>query len=229
MEQIGTRSWIDEGDRRRVIESIAVLRRELGEGWSPAASHPLLWRIRTICGNPFARIVSMLADDITALKAIADIRGIVSRIKRADQYDGAAAELEVGGMLARSGCRLTVEPELGKKKPDFFCEKKGFGFLAEVKTLRTAEETKKADRTSQRIIAACSPIFPVGIILRPLSEPHLKEIERMLKEKAGCVTRETPKEVDVRSVLKLYLVHPDDPDQVRRYGEWCREQQRLEM
>lgn len=41
----------------------------------------------------------------------------------------------------------------------------------------------------------------------------------MLKEKAGCVTRETPKEVDVRSVLKLYLVHPDDPDRVRRYGE----------
>lgn len=148
MEQIGTRSWIDEGDRRRVIESIAVLRRELGEDWSPEASHPLLWRIHTICGNPFDRIVSMLADDITALKAVADIRGIVSRIKRADQYDGTAAELEVGGMLARSGCRLTAEPERGKKKPDFFCKKKGFRFLAEVKTLRMAEETKKADRTS---------------------------------------------------------------------------------
>ena len=227
LEQIGTRYAADVENRERLIGAIAVLRRELGEDWSAQKNHPLLWRLQGIYGNPIDGIVSMLADNITSLKAVADIHGIMSRIKNAGQYDGAAAELEVGGMLARNGYLRIVEPKLEAKRPDFFCKKNGYEFLVEVKTMRTAKETARANKTSWRIIAACSHIFPTGIILRPLSEPHLEEVERKLREAARQVTRRTSQEVDIRGVLKLYLVHPDDPDQIRKDNEWCCEQERL--
>ena len=227
IEQIRANDRIDKRSREQFVESIAVLRRELGDRWPENTNHPLLWRMRHMHGNPDDWFISLLVDNITALKAVAGIQSIMDRIRTADQYDGAIAEIEVGGTLARNGCRLTIGPKRGKKRPDFFCEKDGCGFLVEVKTLRISEERQRADRTLWRIITACNPIFPTGVILKSLSKPHLEEIECALREAAGRVTVETPQEIDIRNVLKFYLVHPDDPDRIRKDNEWCREQERL--
>ena len=227
MKRIRTRTNIDEGHEERLRESVSVLRGALGEDWPAAENHPLLWLIRSIHGSPFDGIISMLADNLTALKNVPNVQGMIDRLKTVNEYEGATAELEVGGMLARSNCRLTIEPRRGNRNPDFFCEVGGFCFLAEVKTLRTASETEKASRTSERILAACSPMFPAGAIFKPLSKPHLEEIAHIVAEKAGRVARQAPQEVDIRGVLKLYLVHPDDPDQIERYDKWCGEQDTL--
>ena len=227
MEQIRTKNEIDNGHRERLIRTVTVLRDKLGEDWQAPADHPLLWSIQNIYGTPFDRILSMLADYMVALETVQGAQDIINRIKSAEEYEGAAAELEVGGMLARNGYTLTIGPQFGDKRPDFLCEQNGAKFLAEVKTLKTSEETKEVKRTSERIIAACSPIFPAGTIFKPLSGSHLAEVERMLEEKTSCVTKEVPQEADVPSELKLYLVHPDDPDRVGRYDKWCREQERL--
>ena len=77
----------------------------------------------------------MLADYMVALEAVQGAQNIINRIKSAEEHEGAAAELEVGGMLARNGYTLTIGPQFGDKRPDFLCEQNGAKFLAEVKTL----------------------------------------------------------------------------------------------
>ena len=224
---IRTRTNIDRGHEARLRKSISVLRGALGEEWVATEKHPLLWLVRNIHGSPLDGIISMFADDLTMLKNVPKVQGIIDRFKKVDEYEGAAAELEVGGMLARANYRLTIGPERGNKQPDFFCEVDGFSFLVEVKTIRTASETEKASKTSELVHKACSPMFPIGVIFKPLSKPHLKEIECIIAEKAKHVTRQAPQEVYIPYILKIYLVHPDDPDQVERCEKWRSEQTAL--
>ena len=227
VERISTNDRISKRFKERFVESIAVLRRELGENWPKNTNHPLLWRMQNMYGNPSDWFVVILAENITALKEAVSCEDILNRVRLAREYGGAVTEVEVGGTLARHGYALTIEPEQGKKKPDFFCEKDGCGFLVEVKTLMVSEEIQNANRTSQRIIAACNPIFPAGVILNSLLEHLLVEIECKLKEAVGRVTVETAQEFYRQDALKLYLVDPDDPNRIRKSGEWCHKQERL--
>ena len=69
----------------------------------------------------------------------------MNRVRQAGQYDGAVAEIEAGGTLVRHGHTLTIGSERGKKGPDFFCEKDGCKFLAEVKTLMVSDARQKSN------------------------------------------------------------------------------------
>ena len=227
VEQIKANDRISKKFKEQFIKSVTVLRRELGEDWLKDTSHPLLWRMQNMYGNPSDWFVVMLAENITALKEVVNFESILNRVRLAGEYSGAVTEIEVGGTLARHGYDLTIEPEQGKKKPDFFCEKDGCEFLVEVKTLMVSEEIQNANRISQRIIAACNPIFPAGVILNPLLEHLLVEIECKLKEVVGRVTVETAQEFYRQNALKLYLVDPNDPNRIKKNGEWCRKQERL--
>ena len=225
IERIRGLDRIDGKHKARLVNSVIILRENLGEDWPVKGGHALLLHLQTIYGNPFDELISALAGCITAMEKVAGVEKIVRRIRQPKEYFGAAAELEVGSLLVRNGCQLTIGPEVGGKKPDFLCQKNGLEFLVEVKGLETSEASREAAVALQRILAACSPIFPAGIILRSLRDPDLAKAERGLKEAASCVTTGSPRQIDIPNDLKLYLVHPDDPDQHGRYDKWCRRQE----
>ena len=221
IERIRNMDEISEDHRNRLVRSVTALRDNLGKDWWPPAGHPLLFDIQNTINTHADWLVSRLANDITSMKS-AGIGGIVKRIRDPAEYFGAAAELEVGGALARFGYELTIGPEVGKKQPDFLCKKNGVEFLAEVKMLGTSEKYRDAARTSGQIMATCHPIFPVGTITRSLPSHELVGVERTLKDAVNRVSVGSPQKVDIPDTLKLYLVHPDDPDKVSMYDKWCR-------
>ncbi|MCH8914420.1 MAG: hypothetical protein IIA82_00990 [Thaumarchaeota archaeon] len=153
---------------------------------------------------------------------------ILERIKKTNSFDSAVSELEIASRLVNHGCKLKIEQEVGDKKPDFFCKNGKYEFFVEVKTLATADETKKANNTARHIQSACNPIFPAGIMFKPLSDPHLEEIESILREKTKYVIdKKTDSEVDIPNILKLYLVSDESPDRIKKYKRWYRKQEKL--
>ncbi len=221
IERIRSMDKISENRRKRLVSSVTVLRDNLGKDWWPDAGHPLLFGIQNTLNTYADWLVSRLANDIISMKS-AGIGDIVKRIRNSTEYFGVAAELEVGGVLARNGYGLAIGPKAGKKQPDFLCKKNGDEFLAEVKMLETSEKAREATRTSEQIMATCRPIFPVGTITRSLPSHELEDVTCRLKDVVNRVSVGSPREADIPGTLKLYLVHPDDPDKVRMYDKWCR-------
>ena len=60
-----------------------------------------------------------------------------------------------------------------------------------------------------------------------MPDHDLEEMEGKLKKVIERVTVETAQEMICGDILRLYLIHPDDPDRVKKYDEWCTEQKRL--
>ena len=149
IKRIRNLDGIDRKHKARLVNSVVILREKLGEDWQVKDGHTLLLHLQTIYGNPFDELVSSLADSIIRMGTVGDIEKIVNRIKHPKEYFGAAAELEVGSLLVRNGCHLTIEPDAGGKTPDFLCRKNGFEFLVEVKMLGTGEAPEDAARTWQ--------------------------------------------------------------------------------
>ena len=133
IERIRGLDRIDGKHKARLVNSVIILRENLGEDWPVKGGHALLLHLQTIYGNPFDELISDLAGCITTMERVAGVEKIVKRIRQPKEYFGAAAELEVGSLLVRHGCQLTIEPEVGGKKPDFLCQKNGLEFLVEVK------------------------------------------------------------------------------------------------
>ena len=213
--------------KKHLIESIQVLRKELGDCWSPDEKHPLLWRIDIIHVHPGGWAIPILAHGITKLKALAGTQGIINRIKSTEECASAEAEIVTANMLTRSGCRLTYEPEYGVKRPDFLCKKDEIEFLVEVKSLQMSKKERCINQTLQQVMAACSPIPPIGGIFVYSTEPHTAEIKHRLEKAAKQVTMKVSQEIDKSGVLKIYLVHNDDPNRTRKYDEWCNRQKEI--
>ena len=211
--------------KSRLVNSVIILSENLGKDWPVTDGHTLLFQLQNIYGSPFDELIPILACNIRKMKAVADIGEIVRRIRHPREYFGAAAELEVGSLLVKNGCQLTIGPEVGDKKPDFLCAKNGLEFLVEVKMLETSEASKESFQTMLRILKACSPIYPVGIIRRSLRGTELAAVERKLKTRASHVIVGSPCEIDISNILKLYLVHPDDPKRIRCYDTWNHKQE----
>lgn len=234
INEVQTNVEIDDKRRERLIKSLTVLRKNLGEDWlrkSKETNHPILWSIRTIHGKSSSdNLILIWSDAMATLKRFSGFDKILGNIKNAYSFGSAESELEMGDRLVRHGCTLKIEQKAGNKKPDFFCKKGKFEFFVEVKTLATADETKKANKTSMQIMTACRPIFPVGIILKPLSDPHLEEIQTILREKTKqAVKKKTDIEVDIPKILKLYLMSDDAPDRIKKYKGWYKKQEELRI
>ena len=229
IERIEGLDRIDAKYKARFASSLNILRKKLGTDLPDKSDHPLLGHLQTIYGNPFDELVLALSDDMVILEKVTGIDDIIERIGDSDKYFAAVAELEVGGLLAKNGYELMIEPKVGGKRPDFHCKKNGLEFLVEVKTLQESEAHKQAAKTSQQIIAACAPIFPAGIIHKSLAEPILNKAASTLREMVGRVNPGLPQEVDISGILKLYLVHPDDPCSAEKYDQWCCKQETLKI
>ena len=233
INKVQTNIEIDDKRRKQFIKSLAVLRKNLGEDWlrkSKDTNHPILWSIRAMHGDASSdNLLSIWSNSITVLEGVSDFDKILNRVKKADSFESAASELEVGSRLASHGYMLKIEQKTAReKKPDFFCKKNKFEFFVEVKTLMTADETKRANKTSMQIMTACRPIFPAGIMLKPLSDPHLEEIQSILREKTEqAIKGKTDIEVDIPKILKLYLVADDAPDRVEKYKRWYSKQEEI--
>ena len=219
IERIKGMEKIGERHRKRLVKSVTVLRDSLGKDWWPDGDHPLLQNIQTTLNTYADWLVSRMANDIISMKD-AGIKETLKRIRNFEQYPGAVAELEVGGVLARGGYELTVGPEVGEKRPDFLCKKNGVEFLAEIKSLQTSGQVKDATRTTGQVMAACRPIFPAGAITRSLHSHEFEDITRKLEKAVGYVLVGSPQEIVIPGILKLYLVHPDDPAKVSMYDKW---------
>ena len=114
----------------------------------------------------------------------------------------------------------SFEPDAGGKKPDLLCQNEKSKFFVEIKTLATAGETAKATNTTAGILAACRSIFPLGMIFKPLSRPHLEEVVGILSQKTEyAISHKTDVEVDIDNVLKMYLV----PDKLPKCTEMRRQ------
>lgn len=222
---------IEDKRRKQLVKSLIILRRNLGEDWlskSKDMNHPILWSVRILSSGYADNLLSIWTDSMSILEGFSGFDKILSRIKKTDSFESAISELEVASRLVKYGCNLKIESEIKDKKPDFFCKKDRCEFFVEVKTLATANETKKARKTSRQIIAACNPLFPTGIMLKPLSDPHLKEVESILREKTKYVVdKKTDAEVDIPNVLKLYLVSDESSERIEKYRRWHRKQEDL--
>ena len=219
IERIKGMEKISERHKKRLVQSVTVLRDNLEEEWWPDADHPLLQNIQTTLNTYADWIVSRIANDIISVKDTG-IEETLKRIRNSEQYPGAVAELEVGGVLARGGYELTVGPEVGEKRPDFLCKKNGVEFLAEIKSLQTSGQVKDATRTVGQIMAVCRPIFPAGVITRSLHSHEFEDVTRRLEKAVSRVLVGSPQEIVIPDILKLYLVHPDDPAKVSMYDKW---------
>ena len=219
IEQIKGMKKISEMHKRRLVKSVTVLRDSLGEDWWPATDHPLLQNIQTTLNTYADWLVSRMANDIVSMMDVG-IEETLKRIRHSKQYPGAVAELEVGGVLARGGYKLATVQKTEKKTPDFLCKKNGVEFLAEVKTLETSKQVRNSTKTTGQVMAACSPIFPTGIIARSLHSNEFEYVTHRLEEAVSCVLVGSPKKIIIPDILKLYLVHPDDPDKVTMYDKW---------
>ncbi len=232
INEIQTNVESKDEHRKQLVESLAVFRRNLGENWlakSKDTNHPILWSIRTLHGRASSdNLLLIWSYAISSLDGFTGFEKILGRLKKTDSFESAESELEVASRLVNHGCKLKIEQEAGYKKPDFFCKKNKFEFFVEVKTLATAEETKKANKTSRQIMTACRPLFPAGIMFKPLSDSHLQEAESILREKTEYViSKKTDAEVDIPNVLKLYLVSDDAPERIEKYRRWYRKQEEL--
>ena len=144
IERIEGLDRIDAKYKARFASSLNILRKKLGTDLPDKSDHPLLGHLQTIYGNPFDELVLALSDDMVILEKVTGIDDIIERIGDSDKYFAAVAELEVGGLLAKNGYELMIEPKVGGKRPDFHCKKNGLEFLVEVKTLQESEAHKQA-------------------------------------------------------------------------------------
>ena len=228
LDKVAANGDIPDGKRRRLTKAIQTLRRHLGEGWpseSKDTGHRILLALRNVSGSVHDGLLLEWSDSLSAIENVRGFDGILDRIKRSDLFGGAVAELKIAGRLARRGFLAEIGPGAGRKRPDLLVRDGDLELLVEVKMMGTAGETAKAAETEYGIIAACDPIFPSGIILKPLSGPHLAEVSGILKRESGRAAAERRGVgVSIRNVLNLYLVPGDLPGHTEMRAAWWRKQ-----
>ena len=229
LDNVATNSSIPDNQKHQLTKAIQIMRKNLSESWpseSRETNHGILWALRLISGSISDGLLVIWSDSMSAVEKIEGFDRILAKIKRPDRFDGTIAELEIAGRLAGRGCLIEIEPEIGRKKPDLLVHGGKSRLFIEIKTLFTASETAKATKTAARIRDACRPIFPTGVIFKPLSEPHLNEITAILEQKARrAITDKTSVEVAIDNVLKLYLVPDGLPERFKMRMEWHRKQE----
>ena len=219
------------GDKKQkdlLTKAVKTLRKHLGEDWpseSSNASNGLIWFLRRISiqmGNGFLVI---WGDAMSAVEDANGFEGMLDKIRRPDLFRSSIAELEMAGRLAKNGCHIEFEPHIGSKKPDLLCQNEKSRFFLEIKTLAIATETAKTEKTVDAVRDACRPMLPIGEIYKPLSGPHLNEVTDILEQKARyAVSSKTAVEVDMKNVLKIYLVPDELSNRIEMCKEWHRRQ-----
>ena len=224
LNSIYTNNRIEKKQKRRLLQSVQTLRKNLGEDW-PAKSkdnnHEILWLLRTISGAISDSLLIIWGNSISAVENIKGFGNVMARVRNQNSFASSMAEIEVASRLTTLGCYIEFESNAGNKKPDILYQNKKSRFFVEVKTLGTAVETAKATNTTTGILAACRPIFPVGMIFKSLSKPHLDEVADILSQKTEhAISHRTDVEVDIKDVLKIYLVPDKLPKRVEMYKQW---------
>ena len=219
------------------MKSVQTFRRHLGEDWpsqSKDTYHELLGSLEVISGATSDYLLVLWGECLSALEKVKGFESMLPKIKDPVLFRSSLAELEVAGRLARHGCNLELEPNMGSKRrgkvPDMLCSIGESKFYIEVKTLENADDTAKAIRTISDIMMACKPISPWGHVIKPLSVPRLKEITNLLKqETARAISGKTGVVVQEDKVLNLYLVPDDLPGRVKMGMEWHHRQEEAGM
>ena len=224
LNSIYTNNRIEKKQKRRLLQSVQTLRKNLGEDWpakSKDSNHEILWLLRTISGAISDSLLIIWGNSISDVENIKGFGNVMARVKNPNSFASSIAEIDVASKLTKPGCYIEFESNAGDKKPDILYQNEKSRFFVEVKTLGTAVETAKATNTTTGILAACRPIFPVGMIFKPLSKPHLDEIAGILSQKSEhAISHRTGVEVDIKDVLKIYLVPDKLPKRVEMYKQW---------
>ena len=224
LNSIYTNNRIEKKQKRRLLQSVQTLRKNLGEDWpatSKDSNHEILWLLRTISGAVSDSLLIIWGDFMSAVEDVKGFEDVMDRIKNPNSFASSIAEMEMAGRLAKPGRCIEFEASAGEKKPDILYQDEKSRFFVEVKTLGTAVKTAKATNTATGILAACRPIFPTGMIFKSLSKPHLDEIAGILSQKVKhAISHRIGVEVDIKDVLKIYLVPDKLPKRVKMYKEW---------
>ena len=147
---------------------------------------------------------------MSAVEKVEGFSRILAKIRRPDCFDGIIAELEIAGRLAERGCFTEIEPDVGRKRPDLLVHDGKSRLFMEIKTPLTA----------------CRLIFPTGMIFKPLSEPHLKEVAGILEQETKhAIINKMDVEAAMNKVLKLYLAPDGLPERFKTLMEWHRKQE----
>lgn len=214
----------DKQQKDLLTKAVKTLRKHLGEDWPSEfgnANNELIWFLRMISSQTDNGFLIIWGDAMSAVEDANGFEGMLDKIRRPDRFRDSVAELEMASRLARNGCQIEFEPHVGSKKPDLLCQNGKSQFFLEVKTLSVAAETAKAQKTIYAILDACRPISPIGEIYKSLSGSHLNEVTGILRQRTGhAVSSQTAVEVDVKNVLKLYLVPNGLPNRIEMCKEW---------
>ena len=141
-----------------LTKAVQTLQEHIGDdrpSKSSETNHGLLWELRIISGATSDGFLVIWGDAISAVEEANGFKSMLNKIRRHDLFYSSIAELEIAGRLARNGCRIELEPEVGSKRPDMLCQNEKSRFYLEVKTLATASETAKAMKTTTGILNAC--------------------------------------------------------------------------
>ena len=222
LDSVTINDRIDEKQKKRLLESIQTLRKNLGEDWpaeSKNTSHAVLWSLRIISGAMADGLLVLWGDSISEVENIKNFENILVGIRDPVKFDSSMAELEVASRLARHGYCIEFGASVGAKKPDLLCQYKKLRFFVEIKTFFPGREAVKATNTTTGVLTACRPIFPVGIIFKPLSKSHLDEVIGTLSQEAkNAISNKIAIEVNLGRALKVYLV----PDELSGRVEMCK-------
>ncbi len=226
--QIMSLNDISEEKKMNIINSMKVLENTLGDNWLKYAvktNHPMIGELGGTYLSPNESILPHLADSLQKLKNVKGFDELLERIRSANEYEATTTELEFANKMLEKCTSLILSPDINGKKPDIFCKYKNNELFFEIKTLLTAEQTKKANRTSREIISATHGIFPCGKIFKVLSDPHSEEIKIIIEDKSKeARATKTPKEVYIENVLKILLVPDGIVDRVKIIQSWCNDQ-----
>lgn len=230
LNQASSLQHLSNEKRERIKNAILTLKEVMGDDWLSLAfenHHPIIWYLKYISHDTsYRKELEEFANSLSTLKAVKGFDELLSRIKQTDKFEATTTEIALANKILPRCSEFAFSQEIGGKYPDIICKYNNTEFLFEVKTLRTANETEKAMKTSAGLIDACRPIFPGGMIYKVLAEPHLEEVKKLLdKETKSVIEHNQPKEVHIPKVLKFFLMPEKIQDRVKIFQDWANNQE----
>lgn len=209
--------------KETIIVGFGKLREVFGDAWLDEAintGHPLSAYIynTALWSRLWLTNVGLILD-IT--KDLPGQIGIVSRLKNANQFEGAYFELQVTSRLKTNGFYIEINPEVDGKHADILARKGDETLYVEVTGLKESKEERKASWTFQNLTV---PFFSENILIsckihRILSNEEILEYQKRIKDmirKANLENRWS----DIQDDSMDYFVGPQRSlDELRKWQQ----------
>src|SRR2546425_2330297 len=158
LNQVPQAEQIHMGRGKEINDLISRYEDIFGKGWWQYAAenqHLIFWYLHSVLWNPDNHVLDELANSLLKLRRVEGYDDILRRARRAEEFNFVETEIKLGSRMFDKCSDFVFNEATGDKKPDIRCTFEGLTLLMEVKTLSSADETKKARRTQEEILKSC--------------------------------------------------------------------------